>query len=58
VILLVPAAAISVAILLHAVACRMALPFGSVIRFLVIGSVCGVAAAIMMLTEYGLTALS
>jgi hypothetical protein len=56
VILLVPSVAILIAILLHAAACRLPLPFGSVIRFLIIGGACGFAAVIMMLTEYGLTA--
>jgi len=56
VILLVPGAAMSIAVLLHAAACRLPLPFGSVIRFLIIGSVCGVAAIIVMITEYGPTA--
>ena len=55
-ILLVPAVAILIAILLHAGACRLTLAFGSVMRFLMIGSVCGVAAIIVMITEYGLTA--
>jgi len=56
VILLVPVAAISIAILLHAAACRLPLAFGSVFRFLMIGSVCGLAAIILMITEYGLIA--
>jgi hypothetical protein len=56
VILLVPSAAILITIVLHAAACRLPLPFGSVIRFLIIGSACGFAAIILMLTEYGLTA--
>jgi hypothetical protein len=56
VILLFPSAAILIAILLHAVACRLPLPFGSVVRFVMIGSVCGLVAVILMVTEYGLTA--
>jgi hypothetical protein len=54
--LLLPSAAILVAILLHAVACRLPLPFGSVVRFVMIGSVCGLVAVVVMITEYGLTA--
>jgi hypothetical protein len=56
VILLLPSAAILIAILLHAVACRLPLPFGSVVRFVMIGSVCGLVAVVVMITEYGLTA--
>jgi hypothetical protein len=56
VILLFPSAAILIAILLHVVACRLPLGFGSVLRFVMIGSVCGLAAVIVMVAEYGLTA--
>jgi hypothetical protein len=56
VILLVPSVAILIAILLHAAACRLPLAFGSVVRFLMIGSICGLAAIVVMVTEYGLTA--
>jgi hypothetical protein len=56
VILFVPFVAILIAILLHAVACRLTLPFGSVMRFLMIASVCGLAAVMLMITEYGVTA--
>jgi hypothetical protein len=56
VILLIPSAAILIAILLHAAACRLPLPFGSVVRFVMVGSVCGLVAVIVMVTAYGLTA--
>jgi hypothetical protein len=56
VILLVPCVAILIAILLHAAACRLTLAFGSVVRFLMVGSLCGLAAIVVMVTEYGLTA--
>jgi len=56
VILLFPSAAILIAILLHVVACRLPLPFGSVLRFVMIGSVCGLVAVMVMVAEYGLTA--
>jgi hypothetical protein len=56
VILLFPSAAILIAILLHVVACRLPLRFGSVLRFVMIGSICGLVAVIVMVAEYGLTA--
>jgi hypothetical protein len=55
VILFFPLGAILLAILLHTAACRLPLPFGSVTRFLVVGSLCGLAAIIVTVAQYGLT---
>jgi hypothetical protein len=55
VILLFPLGAILLLIVLHGAACRLPLPFGSVTRFLIVGSLCGLATIIVTVAQYGLT---
>jgi hypothetical protein len=56
VILLFPLVATLLVILLHGATCRLPLPFGSVTRFLIVGSLCGLATIMVTVAQYGLTA--